>query len=176
MRGRSYFLILLFAIWVAYIYTQEQEIALDTSTPILLFDGVCNLCNGFVNFIIEVDSYEVFQFAALQSTTGGKILEKYGIPNDLKSMVLIDNNQAYTQSTAAIHVFKRLPMPFRMGYHIGSLFPRYIRDLVYTSVAENRYAIFGSSDECRAPTPELQARFLDDTFNVQCLEETQNKK
>jgi predicted DCC family thiol-disulfide oxidoreductase YuxK len=128
--------------------------------PIVLFDGVCNLCNGAVQFIIRHDKKNIFMFASLQSEVGRKILEQYNFPLDeLNSFILIENNKAYTRSTGALRVAKKLNglWPLLYGFII---IPKFIRDSIYNWVAGNRYKWFGKKDACMIPTPELKARFL----------------
>jgi predicted DCC family thiol-disulfide oxidoreductase YuxK len=128
--------------------------------PIVLFDGVCNLCNGAVQFIIRHDKKNIFMFASLQSEVGRKILEQYNFPLDeLNSFILIENNKAYTRSTGALRVAKKINglWPLLYGFII---IPKFIRDSIYNWVAGNRYKWFGKKDACMIPTPELKARFL----------------
>ncbi len=128
--------------------------------PIVLFDGVCNLCNGAVQFIIRHDKKNIFMFASLQSEVGRKILEQYNFPLDeLNSFILIENNKAYTRSTGALRVAKKLNglWPLLYGFII---IPKFIRDSIYNWVAENRYKWFGKKDACMIPTPELKTKFL----------------
>ena len=128
--------------------------------PIVLFDGVCNLCNGAVQFIIRHDKKNIFMFASLQSEVGRKILEQYNFPLDeLNSFILIENNKAYTRSTGALRIAKKLNglWPLLYGFII---IPKFIRDSIYNWVAGNRYKWFGKKDACMIPTPELKARFL----------------
>lgn len=127
---------------------------------ILLFDGVCNLCNGAVNFVIDHDSAYHFQFASLQSDFGKTILEKYNLQHlNLDTFVLIQNNNAYLKSTAALRVCKELGFPFYLAFALLTI-PTFIRDGVYNWVAKNRYQWFGKSASCRIPTPELRDKFL----------------
>lgn len=128
--------------------------------PIILFDGVCNLCNSSVQFIIKRDKAAKFRYASLQSETGRKILEQFHLPVDtFNSFVLYQDDKIYTRSTAALRVFSQLK-----GWKwVGALsyVPRFIRDGVYNLVARNRYRWFGKKDVCMIPTPELKSRFLD---------------
>lgn len=128
--------------------------------PIILFDGVCNLCNGSVQFIIKRDKEAKFRFASLQSEAGRKILEQFHLPLDtFNSFVLYQDDKIYTRSTAALRVFSQLK-----GWKwVGALsyVPRFIRDGVYNLIARNRYRWFGKKDVCMIPTPELKSRFLD---------------
>lgn len=128
--------------------------------PLILFDGVCNLCNGSVQFIIKRDKEAVFRFASLQSETGRKVLEQFHLPTDtFNSFVLLEDGKMYTRSTAALRVFSRVK-----GWKWTGAFlyvPKFIRDGVYNLIARNRYRWFGKKDECMIPTPELKSRFLD---------------
>jgi predicted DCC family thiol-disulfide oxidoreductase YuxK len=127
---------------------------------VLLFDGVCNLCNGFVNFVIDHDPDGYFKLGALQSDAARPYLEHFEVdPNALDSVVLIENGVAYHESTAALRVARHLTGPWPLLYAFVVV-PRPLRDRVYRWIAENRYRWFGQRDECRLPTPELQERFL----------------
>jgi predicted DCC family thiol-disulfide oxidoreductase YuxK len=128
--------------------------------PIVLFDGVCNLCNGAVKFIIRHDKKKVFLFASLQSAAGKKILAQYNLPPDeLNSFILIEKEKAYTRSTGALMVAKKLSglWPVLYSYII---IPAFIRDSIYNWIGINRYKWFGKKEECMLPTAELRARFL----------------
>ncbi len=126
---------------------------------IVLFDGVCNFCNGSVNFIIRNDPEKRFKFAALQSETGQELRAKYGIGDDVDSIVLIENDKAYTHSTAALRIAKTLGGIWSLGY-VGIIVPAFIRDFLYRKFAENRYRLFGRQDACMLPTPDVRDRFL----------------
>lgn len=135
---------------------------LETSKdhPILLFDGVCNLCNGFVQFVIERDPNGKFRFAALQSEKGQQLLKHFNLPVDeIFSVILIQNGKAYTRSTAALRMFKNMKSAYPILY-IFIIVPSFIRDTIYNFIAKNRYKWFGQKDSCMIPTPELQNRFL----------------
>ena len=128
--------------------------------PIILFDGVCNLCDSAVQFIIRRDKKNTFLFASLQSEMGQRILAQYNFPVDeLNSFILVENNKAYTRSTGALKVVKKLKglWPLLYGFMIV---PKFIRNWVYNWVGRNRYKWFGKKEECMIPTPELKARFL----------------
>ncbi|GAA4836252.1 thiol-disulfide oxidoreductase DCC family protein [Algivirga pacifica] len=130
------------------------------TTKVILFDGVCNLCNGTVNFIIDRDPKGKFQFASLQSEEGEKVLQQNGIAEvSLDSVVLLKNGQLYKKSTAALHIARELKGAWPLFYGF-IIVPRFIRDGVYNWIAKNRYKWFGKSDACRIPTPELKERFL----------------
>lgn len=131
-----------------------------TEHPILLFDGVCNLCNGFVQFVIQQDPKAVFRFAPLQSDIGRKLSEEAGLPLDeLNTVVLYTAGQFYTHSDVALEVVRRLPglWPLLYGFKI---LPKFLRDFVYNWVARNRYRWFGKRESCMMPTPDLKRRFL----------------
>lgn len=129
------------------------------SDHIILFDGVCNLCNGAVQYVIKRDRKGIFKFTSLQSETGRAMLVQSGLPeNQLKSFVYIHGNRFYTQSTAALKVAKQLKGPVQLLYGF-IIIPRWIRDLVYDLVAKNRYRLLGRKDACMVPTPELKERF-----------------
>ncbi|MBA2561860.1 MAG: thiol-disulfide oxidoreductase DCC family protein [Chitinophagaceae bacterium] len=127
---------------------------------IILFDGVCNLCNSAVQFIIKRDKKNYFRFASLQSAHGQELLSNYNLPlNDLNSFVLIENEKAYTRSTGALRVSKKLNKLWPLLYSF-IIIPKFIRDSVYKWIAGNRYKWFGKKSECMIPSPQLKARFL----------------
>ncbi len=130
---------------------------------ILLFDGVCNLCNGVVQFVIKRDKKDKFIFAALQSNAGQSLLKKHGLPtDDFESFILLENEIAYKKSTAALRVAKSLGGGWKLLY-IFIVVPKFIRDFVYSLVANSRYKIFGKRDNCVVPTAELSAKFLEES-------------
>ncbi|OAB77960.1 thiol-disulfide oxidoreductase DCC family protein [Cochleicola gelatinilyticus] len=127
---------------------------------IILFDGVCNLCNSSINFVIRHDPKNRFQFAALQSEIGASLTEEFTIdPNDTDSIILIENNTAYVKSTAALRIAKGLSGAYPLLYAF-IIIPTFIRNKVYDYVAKNRYKWYGKKDSCMIPTPELKSRFL----------------
>jgi predicted DCC family thiol-disulfide oxidoreductase YuxK len=129
-------------------------------SAIILFDGVCNFCNGSVNFIIEHDKTGYFKFAPLQSEIGEKLLRENGIDKTVTdSVVLIEDGEAYTHSTAALRVARHLDGGWKWFYALVYV-PRLIRDGAYKLFAKYRYKLFGKKDECMLPTPEIRARFL----------------
>lgn len=127
---------------------------------IILFDGVCNLCNRSVQFIIKRDKEGRFRFASLQSATGQEILQEFNLPqNDFNSFILYEQGKVYTRSDAALRVSSQLK-----GWKWTSMFrilPKFLRDAVYNLIARKRYKWFGKREECMVPTPELKSRFLD---------------
>ncbi len=130
-------------------------------TSIVVFDGVCNLCNGVVQLIIRHDPDGYFQFASLQSDAGKTLLESHGI-NILQpeSVVLVRDGRVFTMSDAALEITRDMGAPFSWIYPLIVL-PKGLRDWVYKIVARNRYRWFGRRDACMMPTPDLKRRFLD---------------
>lgn len=127
---------------------------------IILFDGVCNLCNTAVQFVIRRDNTSHFLFASLQSEEGKKILAEKNLPvNEIYSFLLVENGKVYNRSTAALKVFSKLKGLWRLLYGF-IIVPKFIRDGIYQVVAKNRYQWFGKKNECMIPSPELRARFL----------------
>jgi predicted DCC family thiol-disulfide oxidoreductase YuxK len=129
--------------------------------PVLLFDGVCNYCNGMTNFIMRQDKKKIFKFATLQSRFGQKILQEYNFPTDtFESFALLDKEKLYLKSTAALLVYNKLPWYWKWT-QLFWIFPKFIRDAVYNFIAKNRYRWFGKRNECMVPAPEVKERFLD---------------
>lgn len=128
---------------------------------IILFDGVCNFCNFWVNFILDRDKNDLFKFAALQSKLGNEILKKFNMDNSsLESVILLDGESVYSKSTAALKIAKELSGPVKILYPLLIL-PKFLRDFFYDLIAKNRYKIFGKKDVCRIPTEEEKVKFLD---------------
>ncbi|RYY68976.1 MAG: thiol-disulfide oxidoreductase DCC family protein [Chitinophagaceae bacterium] len=129
-------------------------------SPLILFDGVCNLCNGAVQFVIRHDKKGQFKFASLQSESGQHLLQKHQLPQEnFTSFVLIENGKTYIRSTAALRVARSLTGAVKLLYGF-IIVPPFIRDAVYNFIAKHRYRWFGKKDSCMLPTPELQSRFL----------------
>ena len=139
---------------------------------VVLFDGVCNFCDASVNFIIEHDRSAYFKFAPLQSDEGTRMANKYGFESatakqddaqsdliPIDSVILIEDDKAYTHSTAALRILRRLGAPWSWAYAF-IIVPRPIRDWGYRLFARYRYRIFGRKDQCMLPSPEVRARFL----------------
>ncbi len=128
---------------------------------IILFDGVCNLCNTAVQFVIRRDPGAKFVYASLQGSAGQELLKEYHLSsNDFHSFVYIEKGRAFTKSTGALRVCKQLRGFSRLLYGF-IIVPKFIRDRVYDWVARNRFKWFGKRNECMIPTLELKARFLD---------------
>lgn len=134
--------------------------AVALAQGVLLFDGVCNLCNATVLFVIDRDPVGYFRFAPLQSEFARQLLEQHGCGGgDLSSMVLLEEGRCYTRSTAVLRVAWRLGGAWPLLYAFV-LVPRPLRDAVYGWIARNRYRWFGRMESCRIPTPALSGRFL----------------
>ena len=130
--------------------------------PILLFDGHCNLCNAWVNFIVKRDSSSTIRFASLQSLAGNRMLEEHKIDsNYIDSLVLFEEDKVSVSSTAALRILSYLDGWERHLIYL-TILPRTFRDLVYRFFAKNRYKWFGRREQCMVPTLELRKRFLQD--------------
>lgn len=126
---------------------------------IVLFDGECNFCDASVQFIIKRDPKALFQFASLQSEVGEKLLKEYTVPENTDSIVLIEEDMYYTDSTAALKIARNLSGFWQLFY--GFIFiPKTLRDEVYRWIAKNRYKWFGKKQQCLLPTKEQRERFL----------------
>ncbi|KAA3615935.1 MAG: thiol-disulfide oxidoreductase DCC family protein [Flavobacterium sp.] len=131
-----------------------------TTHKIVLFDGVCNLCNEAVQFMIKHDHDDRFRFAALQEEIGLALTRKYNIDTSrVDSIVLIDNGKAYVKSTAALHIALYLKGIWPIC-HAAIILPRFVRDFVYDIIARYRYKWFGKKESCMIPTPEIKKKFL----------------
>ena len=128
-------------------------------SSIVLFDGVCNFCSDAVNFIIDRDPENRFKFAPLQSEVGQELRAKYNVDESIDSIVLIEDDQAFTHSTAALRIARGLSGVWS-GAYMFMILPRPLRDLYYELFAKYRYRLFGKKDACMIPTPEVRARFL----------------
>ncbi len=145
----------------AGIMSTTDDIANLSGGPVLLFDGVCNLCNSSVDFIIRHDPDGVVKFASLQSKEGRQLLDRAGLPADYDaSLVLIEGSRFSTTSEAALRVARYLDAPWSWA-SVFRVVPTPIRDGVYRWISRNRYNWFGKRDTCRLPTPEERDRFLD---------------
>ncbi len=124
---------------------------------IILFDGVCNMCVGSVNFIIKRDSKDMFRFASLQGDVGQKMIKKYSL--SMNSIVLIKNGQAKTKSTAVLNILYHLNT-FWKALLIFYVVPYPIRDILYNIVAKSRYFLFGKRNQCMIPNENINSKFL----------------
>lgn len=133
---------------------------MTSSAPIMLFDGVCNVCNASVQFILKNERAPEVQFASLQSARGKDLVAKHGLSGDVNTVVLIDGDRVFTRSSAVVHAMKRLRGAWPALAWLMWIVPKPLRDVGYILFARNRYRLFGKRDECMVPTPELRARFL----------------
>jgi predicted DCC family thiol-disulfide oxidoreductase YuxK len=132
----------------------------DASPAIVLFDGVCSLCDGLVQFLIRHDPAGRFRFCAMQSDVGRALLAARGFdPDALDTFVVLDGSRNLTRGDAALAIARLLPAPWSW-LAAGRVLPRPLRDALYRIVASNRYAWFGRRDACLIPTPEVRNRFL----------------
>jgi predicted DCC family thiol-disulfide oxidoreductase YuxK len=133
---------------------------LNSEHPIILFDGVCNFCNGAINFVLKQDKKGVFRFAPLQSEVAQKLLQQYQLSKkEFDSFVLIDNGKVYKKSAASLRVMNKLPWYWKEA-QILRIIPTAFRDAIYDFIAKNRYKWFGKKEQCMIPTPEIRSRFL----------------
>jgi predicted DCC family thiol-disulfide oxidoreductase YuxK len=126
---------------------------------IILFDGECNFCDQSVKFIIKRDPNGLFKFTSLQSDIGKDLLNKYNAPSDIDSFVLIEDNNCYFKSSAALRVCKNLNGAWKLPYFL-LVVPKPLRDFFYGIIAKNRYKWFGTKESCMLPSPEERKRFL----------------
>lgn len=128
-------------------------------SKIILFDGDCNFCNESVLFIIKRDKNDLFKFGSLQSEIGYTLLNKYNISTAEDSLVLIDNNNAYTKSTAALKISRHLTFPWNLLFNFIFI-PKSIRDFVYMLIANNRYKLIKRKNKCIIPTEKMKRKIL----------------
>ena len=134
---------------------------MDTTHPILFFDGVCNLCNSSIQFILKNDRRGDLRFASLQSEVAREMLPPFGIdPDDLNSVVLYENGTVYTRSSAVLRTLRLMGGPLSYLAVFG-IVPRRIRDFFYNYISHHRYNWFGKREHCMLPRPEWNARFLE---------------
>eukprot|EP00741_Cyanophora_paradoxa_P004693 tig00000823_g4555.t1 len=141
----------------------DPEVLRRETKPVILYDGVCGLCNGGVEFVLWFESGDAFRFAALQSEKGRSLLRAAGRdPDDISTIVLISEGRAFTKSEAVLRIGRRLQNPLPLLALLGLGVPPFVRDLLYDQVASNRYSFFGRRDECRLsdPDPARAAKFL----------------
>jgi len=133
---------------------------MSPSDHILLFDGVCNLCNGLVKFVIRNDRQGKIKFAPLQSLTGESLLSGFFPDNEIvDTVIFIVKDKLYFKSTAVLHLLRELGSGWRLFYGL-IIIPVPVRDFFYNIIARSRYRIFGKMDTCMVPDQELEARFL----------------
>jgi predicted DCC family thiol-disulfide oxidoreductase YuxK len=133
----------------------------DKEHPIILFDGVCNLCNAAVQFIIKRDKKNRFLFASLQSPFGQQQLKNAKLhADDLRTIILLKDKNVFQRSDAALEIAKHLSGIWPVFYTL-KIFPRFIRDAFYNLISRNRYKIFGKRESCMLPDPALKAKFIE---------------
>ncbi len=127
--------------------------------PIIFFDGVCGLCNGFVNFVLRIDKSHIFSFAPIQGKTAKHVLSQKNL-EDINTIVLYVNEQKYYKSDAFLRIFYLIGGLWKLLF-IFKIVPTFLRDLGYHFVRKHRYQWFGKRDVCRTPTPQEREFFLD---------------
>ena len=134
---------------------------MDVDHPIILFDGVCNVCHATVRFVLKRDRKARFRFASLQSQAAAAIIDRCGRRNDtLETMLLVKGDRCLDRSTALLHILRQLRFPWPL-FSILLIVPRPLRDFLYTAFARRRYRWFGKQESCLRPAPEVRERFLD---------------
>jgi predicted DCC family thiol-disulfide oxidoreductase YuxK len=134
---------------------------MNNDARIILFDGVCNLCNSSVQFVIKHDKEAKFKFASLQSESGQALLKKFNLPLDqFNSFIYVRGDQVIQRSSGALNVLRDLGGFWKLMYGF-IIVPPFIRNFVYDYIAKNRYRFFGKRESCMIPTPDLKRRFLD---------------
>jgi len=132
----------------------------DNGKGIVLFDGVCHLCDGAVRFILKRERATELKFAPLQSDSGKSLLQKYGYPSGyLDGLILIENNRAHDRSSACLRIAGKLSFPWNLLFPL-LIIPKPLRDFIYGIIASARYRWFGKKESCSLPQGEDQARFL----------------
>jgi predicted DCC family thiol-disulfide oxidoreductase YuxK len=133
---------------------------LENENGIVLFDGVCNFCNSSINTIIRLDKKRYFRFAPIQSEVGNMLMVKHGLdPTKFDSVILVDDNRAYTYSSAILNIARKLKGIYQLAY-IFILIPPFLRNVVYKWIAANRYKWWGKKDACMVPTADVRSRFV----------------
>ena len=132
---------------------------MQSNNPIILFDGLCNLCSGTVDFLLKHDRKKQFRFASLQSNAGKLLIQKFQISTETDSVILIKSNKIYIESDAIIEISKMLNYPWKLGI-IGKIFPEKIRDGLYRIISKNRYRWFGKKEICRIPNSVEKSLFI----------------
>ena len=143
-----------------FIIVSALDLSISYTHPVVLFDGVCNLCNGVVQFIIKKDKKSKFRFASLQSEFGQLVLQHFNLPQtEFNSFIYLENRKLFTKSNAALRLAKRLGGAWSLldGFMVGQPF---IRNGAYHCVARNRYKWYGKQETCWLPTPDLKNRFI----------------
>ncbi len=137
----------------------ESTRSVPENDPIVFFDGVCGLCNGTVNFLLNHDKHRVLKFAPLQGETAQRLLPEE--QRDLNSIVFLNHGKAWRCSSAICRIFWKLPAPWSFLGTLLWVIPKPIRDVGYKLVAKSRYRLFGKNETCRMPSPEDQGQMLE---------------
>jgi len=134
----------------------------DPANPVLLYDGICGLCNRLVQFVLRHDRRAHFRFASLQSTYAARVLKSHGLDSqDLNTLYVVEGEQLTTRADAVIFILQELGGFWRVLAAALRVFPKPLRTLGYTLVARHRYRLFGRYDTCLLPEKKYQDRFLD---------------
>ncbi len=138
----------------------NTEMSIPKDKKIILFDGVCNLCNDAITFVIKRDPHDHFRYAPLQGETGAHFIKKYNIDTTkVDSIILIDQDNVYIKATAALKIACHLSGAYPL-MRIFFIIPSFVRNWAYDYIAKNRYKWYGKKEACMIPTPELKAKFL----------------
>ena len=141
---------------------QNQLEQLIQTHNIILFDGVCVLCSAWANFMIQHDPQYQFKLVSVQSKLGQQLLSTYQLPTDhFETMVLLEQGQLYTESTAFLRIIQRVGFPYSILKY-GKVIPKVVRDFAYRRIALNRYWLFGQTEQCYVVTADVQQHFLSD--------------
>ena len=133
---------------------------MDQQHPIIIFDGICELCNASVDFILKWEKRPDFLFTANQNPPGQELLKQFGEnPDEVSTIYVVENGKLYKRSAAALRIARRLRFPANLLYGF-IIIPGFLRDILYRWISRNRYRWFGKKDTCRIPTQEEIARFL----------------
>lgn len=124
--------------------------------PIIFFDGICSLCNGFINFLVSIKAHKSFNVASLQGNHAKKLLSDI----NMETIILYEDGKTYIKSEAIFRILKKLCFPWKL-IMVFSILPRAFTDMIYEFISKNRYDIFGKKDSCRIPTEEEKSFFLD---------------
>lgn len=129
---------------------------------IIFFDGVCNLCNGFIDFVIKRDKNKNIYYASLQSEIGVQILKEYNVKltDNFSTIYFLDNGKLHHRSTAILYVLSNLNLFYRVFSRFSLIFPTKFRNFVYDYIAKNRYRFFGKKETCRLPSIQERGQFL----------------
>ncbi len=137
----------------------SEMVKKEDKSGIILFDGVCNVCNQAVDFLLKHDQKEYYQFASLQSELGRELKKRYHIDENVDSIIVIEEGNVYLYSDAVLKIIPKLTWKWRL-FSIGRIVPKSMRNTIYKQIAKHRYRLFGKRDTCRLPTKKERERFL----------------